>query len=396
MTKFVNLTPHAIVIYRDGEPVLTIEASGQTARLVDASGPQRVSPIGDVPAVIYSPLDGRRLDGLPEPVSGTVYITSILCLPTARALGRYDVAAPDTDGGAVRVPRGEPGAGSLLGVTRLVYAGDEPPAYRLLTGSATYGTGTPRDIDVLGYGHAAAGEPLGVHCRIAYPAASLDLESDYWRGAIDYHEVTPTIGLDGAWEIRVPVWDDADPSRPTLLWHSPCARPVRVVRDVLRTGPAQLRRYAALGIMPTWDPQDTAPAHGEDSAALVAELSTDGVAPGYRGCGLMAWRRAAQRLTAAQLAALPAHVCEFLVTLTEVPETRLSQVAQRARVCTDALRREQEIADPQQRADAYGSPGASAVVTYFWHPAGYWTTPCGERRQYATFSDVLDVWAAAE
>lgn len=374
--EFVNLTPHAIVIYLPDGTTREIPPSGQVARLVDPSGPRPLSPVGGLPSALYSPLDGRRLDGLPEPRTGTVYITSILCLPVAQALGRLDVAAPDTDTGAVRVPKGQPRAGELLGVTRLIYAGDEPPAYRLVTGSATHGHGTPRDLDILGWSDA----PIGREHRVIVGSMpmSADSESDYWRGAIDYHEVTPTIGLDGAWEIRVPVWADEDPSRPTLLWHSPCARPVRVVRDVLRTGPAQLRRYAATGVMP--DFADYAmPDHGESSGALVVEMTVGGDAPGYRGCGLSAWRRAAERLSEAQITALPAHVQDLIRAVMTVDLAHI--VERHARPAT-----------PEQLADMGGRPAASHAVTYYWHPDGYWTTPYGQRR-YATFADVLAVWS---
>jgi hypothetical protein len=399
--EFVNLTPHSITIYLPDGTTREIPASGQVARLVDPSGPRQISPIGDMPAALYSPLDGRRLDGLPEPRTGVVYITSILCLPTAQALGRYDVAAPDTDTGAVRTPvttvSGKRTGGDLLGTTRLLYAGDPVPAYRLVTGSATHGHGTPRDLDILGWADA----PIGREHRVIVGSIpmSLDAESVYWRCAIDYHEVRPVLGRDGAWEIRVPVWAEEDPSRPTLLWHSPCARTVRVVRDVLTTGPAQIRRYAATGVMPDFDGPGLAD-HGQ-SGHLVVEMTAGSDDIGYRGCGLLAWQRAFARLSVAELRALPDHVQEFAEALLG----RWDGVTRRApdlhAVATAAA---MDVHAPSPRGDtrtrdANGAPGSSGIVTYYWdHTRAQWTTPYAYASGsgvygYDTFADVLGVWS---
>jgi hypothetical protein len=385
--EFINLTPHSITVYLPDGTTRVISASGQIARLVDPSGPRQISPIGHMPAALYSPIDGRRLEGLPDPRSGVVYITSILCLPTAQALGRYDVAAPDTDTGAVRAPitvvDGRRSGGDLLGTTRLLYAGDPEPAYRLVTGSYTVPGAAPRDLDMLGYGYDGVPWPAvdPLVCRLHTPGGVGHLP-------VDYHAVRPVLGADGAWEIRVPVWAAEDPSQPTLLWHSPCARPVRVVRDVLRTGPAQIRRYAATGVMPDFDDPGLDD-HGRNGH-LVVEMTAGSDDVGYRGCGLLAWRRAAERLTEEQMAALPEHVLEFLRALIGYGPLDLQDVAMHAA---------QPSEDPMRRRDRNGAPAGSGIVTYYWHSTQQqWTTPYayasgGGVYGYATFADVLAVWS---
>ena len=416
--EFVNLTPHQISVYLPDDTVRLLPPSGQIARLVDPSGPRHVQPLGDLPAALYTPLEGRRLDGLPPPKSGTVYVCSILCLSAALALGRLDVVAPDTDSGSVRVPRGEPNAGALLGTTRLLLAGDGPPAYRLVTGSATHDGAAPRDLDLFGWRHSEGELPLAMPAlaRVCWPAGtaltpgSVDVTAREAverarRGdlPIDYHAVCPVLGADGAWEIRVPVWAEEDPSQPTLLWHSPCAREVRVVRDVLTTGPAQLRCYAATGVLPDYTVHGLAD-HGR-TGNLVVELRCDGEAPGYRGCGLLAWRRAASRLSPAQIAALPAHVYAFVGTLLAYGEEDMRDIADMASAAV-ALRRsgalpsaDSDSSEIRRHRDTCCMPGSSDSVTYYWDPSEErWMTPYAYASDvggygYDTFADVLAVWS---
>ncbi len=86
--KFINLTPHEIVVRTDGGDVM-IPASGQVARVSE-----HVSDAGMLDGI---PVVDCRLGspfGLPDAVDGTIYIVSpIVC---GAVVGRPDVVAPDT------------------------------------------------------------------------------------------------------------------------------------------------------------------------------------------------------------------------------------------------------------------------------------------------------------
>jgi len=81
MTQFINLTPHAINLANgEGEVVLTIEASGEVARVATKPG-EKVGELNEV-------------EGLPAPQDGTVYIVSGLV--GGQVTGRDDVVVPGT------------------------------------------------------------------------------------------------------------------------------------------------------------------------------------------------------------------------------------------------------------------------------------------------------------
>ncbi len=92
MVKFVNLTPHEIVIFdNEGKNIIKrIPPSGQVARV--SVKRTKVAEIGGVP--VFRTEYGE-VEGLPEPKEGTVYIVSILVLQALRGR-RKDVIAPDT------------------------------------------------------------------------------------------------------------------------------------------------------------------------------------------------------------------------------------------------------------------------------------------------------------
>ena len=60
-----------------------------------------------------------EIDGLPDPVPGTMYIVSLIVLNALRPGARYDVCAPATgpNDGAIRDERGQ-----VIAVTKLVVA----------------------------------------------------------------------------------------------------------------------------------------------------------------------------------------------------------------------------------------------------------------------------------
>ena len=113
--RFVNLTPHAIVIR-----TLTVEPSGQVARV--ATGSRDAQPVALANGIVV-PCQVKTtgaVTGLPKygDEAGTVYLVSGTVLAALRESGtaRDDVAAPSTgpDDGAIRDD-----AGRIVAVTRL-------------------------------------------------------------------------------------------------------------------------------------------------------------------------------------------------------------------------------------------------------------------------------------
>ena len=106
--KFVNLTPHPLIIFGPGGERVEIPPSGQVARVAE-----RREWIGEVNGIpVYRPVYGP-VEGLPDPKEDTVYLVSSLVL--SRVRGRDDVLAPDTGAGAVRDEKGQ-----IIGVKALL------------------------------------------------------------------------------------------------------------------------------------------------------------------------------------------------------------------------------------------------------------------------------------
>jgi len=92
--KFVNLTPHEVVVFDSGQNIiLKIPPSGQTARVSVTS--MVIGEINGIPVrrTIYG-----DVIGLPEPRDNTFYVVSTLVLLALKEKGivRGDVVAPDT------------------------------------------------------------------------------------------------------------------------------------------------------------------------------------------------------------------------------------------------------------------------------------------------------------
>lgn len=104
--KFVNLTPHAVVIIA-GPNQHTIAPSGQLARVSVTS----VSD-GEIDGIPISRTEYGEITGLPDPQDGVIYIVGALV--GARVTGREDVLGPDTN----KAIRDE--AGQIIGVPGLV------------------------------------------------------------------------------------------------------------------------------------------------------------------------------------------------------------------------------------------------------------------------------------
>ncbi len=101
MTKFINMTPHAIRAL-SAEEVVVFEPSGKTVR-VDVKHGEECSIDG---FVVLQRTMGSVV-GLPDPEEGTFYIVSSVALDAAKISGRSDCLAPDTGSTAVRDPLGQ-------------------------------------------------------------------------------------------------------------------------------------------------------------------------------------------------------------------------------------------------------------------------------------------------
>jgi len=100
--KIINLTPHAVTIYRDGQPVRTIEPSGTVARVTSIS-----EHIGEVDGIPVYQHGFGAVENMPEPVSDTIYLVSMVVGQALAGSGRTDIYGPDTSpAGAVRDAEG--------------------------------------------------------------------------------------------------------------------------------------------------------------------------------------------------------------------------------------------------------------------------------------------------
>ena len=126
--KVVNLTPHAIVCRTRGGESITYPASGNIARLTEEIE-ATPSPLPHIDSVRKR---YTALVNLPDPVLGTVYIVSAMCLPMCTS--RDDVVAPAT-GPDDEVVREE---GRIIAITRwqvppMPRAGETPTEQHVMT-----------------------------------------------------------------------------------------------------------------------------------------------------------------------------------------------------------------------------------------------------------------------
>ncbi len=87
----INLTPHTVVVETDGRRY-ELEPSGTVARIVTRTG-DRIDTLHTVggPLPLYQVIVSTQIDGLPEPTSGVLFLTSTT---VARAAHRTDVVFP--------------------------------------------------------------------------------------------------------------------------------------------------------------------------------------------------------------------------------------------------------------------------------------------------------------
>lgn len=102
-TKFVNLTPHPITVFK-GEEKIEIPPSGEVARV--GVEQKKVGELNGIP--VHKSIFGD-VEGLPEPRENTVYIVSTVVLQALKAknIVRRDLVSPDTTpNGVVRDEEG--------------------------------------------------------------------------------------------------------------------------------------------------------------------------------------------------------------------------------------------------------------------------------------------------
>ena len=112
--NIVNLTPHNIVL-QDADGVRTVIASSGIARVASTSG--ALETVAGVPVPVAGRATYGAVEGLPDPVEGTIYVVSAMVLGRPECQGRDDVVGPGTGpkDGAIRNE-----AGNVIAVTRLV------------------------------------------------------------------------------------------------------------------------------------------------------------------------------------------------------------------------------------------------------------------------------------
>lgn len=89
MTTMVNLTPHDVVVQSEDGKTTTISKSGKVARVAVIR-----TLIGDLSGFPVWKTTYGKVEDLPEPEEGKVYIVALLVLQAL--LGRTDLVAPDT------------------------------------------------------------------------------------------------------------------------------------------------------------------------------------------------------------------------------------------------------------------------------------------------------------
>ena len=82
--KIVNLTPHPLNFYKNGQGILTIESSGFVRATVTST------QTGVVNGFPISNLTFGQVEGMPEPKKDTIYIVSKITADALKEQGRMD------------------------------------------------------------------------------------------------------------------------------------------------------------------------------------------------------------------------------------------------------------------------------------------------------------------
>ena len=92
MTTLINCTPHTVNIHRENGSVLTVEPSGEFARVATNIENIKVPGIEGI-KVGKTTFDTTKVDGLPAPEEGVIYIVSLITLNALKGI-RSDLVAP--------------------------------------------------------------------------------------------------------------------------------------------------------------------------------------------------------------------------------------------------------------------------------------------------------------
>lgn len=117
--KIVNLTPHKIVVCSSFENIIAEYPSEGNARVSTFSTVIDTVNGIDIVTTVYG-----EVEGLPEPVEGTIYLVSMVVGNRPEVQARPDVLSPDTSPAAsIRYPKnyevnGKDMGGMIFGVTR--------------------------------------------------------------------------------------------------------------------------------------------------------------------------------------------------------------------------------------------------------------------------------------
>lgn len=94
--NIINLTPHLLDVHLADGGVLSIESTG------NARCPDNRKKLGDIEGIEISTVSHGAVEGLPEPVEGTIYVVSMV---VAQKAPREDVFSP---GELIRDEKGRP------------------------------------------------------------------------------------------------------------------------------------------------------------------------------------------------------------------------------------------------------------------------------------------------
>lgn len=134
MTKYVNITPHQVTIWRDGKIIAELVESGIVAR-VTTDQSRIIKQIPELGGITMLASEYGPIVGLPDPVPGTIYVASslvgmaaahirsrlavrklkgeILTAAEEIMLNRDDIVCPDTGPSCVKNEHDK-----VVGVTR--------------------------------------------------------------------------------------------------------------------------------------------------------------------------------------------------------------------------------------------------------------------------------------
>lgn len=91
-TTLVNCTPHTVNIRRKDGTILTIESSGNFARVATVKETVSLPGVEGI-NVVKTVFDTSKIEGLPAPQEGVLYIVSLITLNALKGI-RNDLVAP--------------------------------------------------------------------------------------------------------------------------------------------------------------------------------------------------------------------------------------------------------------------------------------------------------------